>query len=400
MMWHFYCPNIIYGDGALNFIENLKGEKCFIVTDKIIEELGYLKILTDKLDELKKSFTVFTGVVPDPHEEDVLKGKEKCNEYCPDLIIALGGGSVIDSAKCIWALYEYPEYSLDDINPFDAQLYEFAKKAKLIAIPTTSGTGSEVTWAAIISRFQNNTWRKMSLPHMSLVPTFAIVDPIFPEGMPQKLTVNTAFDALAHAVEGYISSWRNEFSNALGLKAIELIFKYLPIVYNDGGNKEARDYIHQAATMAGLAFSNSQVNLGHAMGHSFSAVFPTHHGQAVGIFLRYVIQYCLNNPSEPNESIEIYSNLAKKLGWAKWDDEPQKSAYCVVEKINELQDQLGFITNIKDLGVDREEFNKNLDKIIGLCYQDPSSAMAPRTPNMKEFAQLFNYAYEGKDIDF
>jgi len=399
-MWHFYCPNIIYGESALNFIENLKGERCFIVTDKIIEKLGYLKILTDKLDKYKKEYSVFSEVVPDPHEEDVIKGKMKCNEYQPDLIIALGGGSVIDSAKCIWALYEYPEYTLDDISPFSAQLYEFAKKAKLIAIPTTSGTGSEVTWAAIISRFQNNAWRKMSLPHMSLVPTFAIVDPIFPEGMPQKLTVDTAFDALAHAIEGYISSWRNEFSNALGLKAIELIFKYLPIVYNDGSNKEARDFMHQAATMAGLAFSNSQVHLGHAMGHSFSAIFPTHHGQAVGLFLRYVTQYCLNIPSEPNVCIGIYSNIAKKLGWAKWDDEPKIAAYIVVEKIDELQKQMDFTTNIKDLGVSREDFNKNLDNLIGLCYQDPSSAMAPRTPNMAEFAKLFNYAYEGKDIDF
>ena len=184
-MWHFYSPNIIYGEGALNFIENLKGEKCFIVTDKTIEELGYLKILTDKLDTYKKEYSIFTEVIPDPHEEDVLKGKKKCNEYKPDLLIALGGGSVIDSAKCIWAMYEYPEYQIDNINPFDAQLYDFANKAKLIAIPTTSGTGSEATWAAIISRLQDNAWRKMSLPHMSLVPTFAILDPIFPEGMPQ-----------------------------------------------------------------------------------------------------------------------------------------------------------------------------------------------------------------------
>ncbi|MHA2182016.1 MAG: iron-containing alcohol dehydrogenase [Promethearchaeota archaeon] len=399
-MWHFYSPNIIYGEGALNFMENLKGEKCFIVTDKVIEELGYLKILTEKLDKYKKKYSIFTDVIPDPHEEDVLKGKEKCNEYKPDLIIALGGGSVIDSAKCIWTMYEYPEYTLDNISPFDDKLYDFANKAKLIAIPTTSGTGSEVTWAAIVSRLQNNAWRKMSLPHMSLVPTFAILDPIFPEGMPQNLTVNTAFDALAHAMEGYISSWRNEFSNALAIKAIELIFKYLPVVYNDGSNKEARDFLHQAATMAGLAFSNSQIHIGHAMAHSFSAIFPVPHGQIVGLFIKYVTQYCLNNPSEPNETIEIYSDLAKKLGWAKWDDNPEKAAYAVIEKIEKFQRQMNFATSIKKLGIDREEFEKNLDQLITLCFQDPSSVMAPRTPNMEEFAKLYRYAYEGKDIDF
>ncbi|MHA2087830.1 MAG: iron-containing alcohol dehydrogenase [Promethearchaeota archaeon] len=399
-MWHFYSPNIIYGESALNFIENLKGEKCFIVTDKVIEELGYLKILTEKLDKYNKEYAIFTEVIPDPREEDVLKGKEKCNEYEPDLIIALGGGSVIDSAKCIWAMYEYPEYELDNINPFDSQLYDFANKAKLVAIPTTSGTGSEVTWAAIISRAEGKAWRKMSLPHMSLVPTFAILDPIFPEGMPPTLTVNTAFDALAHALEGYISSWRNEFSNALAIKAIELIFKYLPIVYKNGSNKEARDYLHQAATMSGLAFSNSQIHIGHAMAHSFGAVFHVPHGQIVGLLIKYVTQYCLNNPINADETIEIYSDLAKKLGWANWDYTPKKAANNVLEKIKELQDQLGFVTSIKDLGINQEEFENSLDQLISLCYQDPSSVMAPRTPNTEEFVKLYKYAYEGKDVDF
>ena len=399
-MWHFYSPNIIYGEDSLNFLENIKGKKCFIVSDKVIEDLGYIKIVTDKLDKIGKAYSVFTDVIPDPHEEDVMKGKEQCIKYAPDLIIALGGGSVMDTAKGIWAMYEYPDYTLDNINPFSDQLYDFANKAKLVAIPTTSGTGSEVTWAAIISRFENEVWRKMSLPHMSLVPTFAIVDPIFPIGMPQKLTVNTAFDALAHAVEGYVSSWRNEFSNALGLKAIELIFKYLPIAYKDGNNIVARDFMHQASTMAGLTFSNSQCHLGHAMGHSLGGVFPIHHGQAVGLFLRYITQYCLNNPVEPNDSIEVYSNIAKKLGWAKWEDNPKDAAYRVLEKIEELQKEVNFVTNLKDLGITREEFDQNLSKMISLCYQDPSSAMGPRTPNKEEFTNLYKYAYEGKDIDF
>lgn len=399
-MWHFYSPNIIYGEDAINFIEHLKGKRCFIVTDKIIEELSYLKILTDKLNKFGKDYSVFTDVVPDPHEADVMKGKNQCIEYKPDLIIALGGGSVIDTAKGIWAMYEYPDYSLDDISPFNDELYDFANKAKLIAIPTTSGTGSEVTWAAIISRFQDNAWRKMSLPHMSLVPTFAILDPIFPTGMPPNLTVNTAFDSLSHAFEGYISSWRNEFSNALALKAIELIFKFLPITYKDGTNKEGRDLLHQASTMAGLAFSNSQVHIGHAMAHSFAAIFPKPHGELVGLFLKYVTQYLINNPNEPNETIEIYSNIAKKLGWANWSDEAKKAAYIIVDKITELQEKVDFKSNLRDIGINREDFEANLDKLIGLCYQDPSSVMAPRTPNKEEFKKLYTYAFEGKDIDF
>ncbi|MFX1324346.1 MAG: iron-containing alcohol dehydrogenase [Promethearchaeota archaeon] len=399
-MWQFYSPNIIYGEDSLGFIEKIKGEKCFIVTDKKIEELGLLKILTDYLVKFNRVFTIFAEVVPDPHEEDVMKGKEKCNEYAPDLIIALGGGSVIDSAKAIWAMYEYPEFTLDNIDPFSDKLFDFANKAKFIAIPTTSGTGSETTWAVVISRFEDNVWRKASLSHKSLVPTYAIVDPVFTLGMPKELTKLTAFDALAHAMEAYISMWRNEFSNALSLKAIELIFKYLPIAYNDGNNKEARDYMHQAATMAGLAFGNSQAHLAHAMGHSWAGIFHTTHGQAVGLFLRYITQYCLNAPGEINDSIKMYSLLARKLGWANWDDDDKIAAFKVLENIKQIQEKVAFVHRLKDLGTSKEDFEKSLPKLISLCFQDPSSVMAPRIPNKEEFKKLYTYAYEGKDIDF
>ncbi|MFW9969706.1 MAG: iron-containing alcohol dehydrogenase [Candidatus Odinarchaeota archaeon] len=399
-MWHFYCQNILYSENALDFLEKIKGKKCFVVTDKVIEELGLLKILTDKLDKFDKIYEIFKEVVPEPHEEDVMKGKEECNKYEPDLIIALGGGSVIDSAKAIWAMYEYPNYTFDNIDPLSDEMYDFANKAKLIAIPTTSGTGSEVTWATVISRLQNNVRRKMSNTHMSLVPTFAIVDPVFTMKLPPKLTVATAFDALAHSFESYISMWRNEFSNAMGLKAIELIFKYLPIAYKDGNNKDARDYLQQAATMAGLAFGNSQAHLAHALGHSSSAIFHIHHGQSVGLYLNYIIQFCLNASGESNESILLYSDLAKKLGWANWDDDPKKAAFSVVNKIKELQNSIDFISNLKGLGISKEDFDNNLDMLISLFFQDPSGVMAPRIPNKKEITKLYQYAYNGKDVDF
>jgi len=399
-MWHFYSPNIIYGEDSLGFLEKIIGDKCFIVTDKVIKDLGLIKILTDTLDKFGKQYEIFTEVIPDPHEEDVMKGKEQCNQYNPNLIIALGGGSVIDTAKAIWAMYEYPDYTLDNLDPLNDQLYDFANKAKFIAIPTTSGTGSEVTWAIVISRLQQGIWRKSSNTHISLIPTYAIVDPVFTMGMPPELTKLTAFDALSHSVEAYISMWRNEFSNALGLKAIELIFKYLPIAYKDGSNKEARDYLHQAATMAGLSFGNSQAHLAHAMGHSWAGIFHTTHGQAVGLFLRYITQFCLNTPGKTNESIIMYSELAKKLGWANWNDDDKKAAFIVVDKLKELQKEVEFIHKLKDLGIKKEDFESNLDKLIGLCFQDPSSVMAPRIPNKEEFKKIYTYAFEGKDIDF
>jgi len=399
-MWYFYSPNIIYGEDSLGFIENIKGNKCYIITDKNIEELGYLKILTEKLEKFGKDFQVFNEVIPDPREEGVLKARKQCNVYSPDIIIALGGGSVIDTAKTAWVLYEFPELNIGDIHLFRSDLYETGKKAKFIAIPTTSGTGSEATNGTIISRLEDDIWKKFIYAHRGITPTYAIVDPIFPKGMPLQLTVDTAFDALSHAIEGMVSNWKNEFSNAMGLKAIELIFKYLPIVYKDGKNMEARDYLHQAATMAGLAFSNSQVHIGHGMGHSWGAVFHTHHGRTVGILLPYVSQFCLNNPDKDDDTLEIYSKIAKQLGWAKWDDDDKKAAFKAVDKIKELQKKVDFPSKLQDLGVSKTDFENNIEMLVTCCFQDATSVMTPRSITDEYYRKIYYYAYEGKDIDF
>ncbi|NVM38305.1 MAG: iron-containing alcohol dehydrogenase [Candidatus Lokiarchaeota archaeon] len=399
-MWYFYSPNIIYGEDSLGFIENIKGNKCYIITDKNIEDLGYLRTLTEKLEKFGKEFQVFNEVIPDPREEGVLKAREQCIVYSPDLIIALGGGSVIDTAKTAWVLYEFPELNIGDIHLFRSDLYETGKKAKFIAIPTTSGTGSEATNGTIISRLEDDIWKKFIYAHRGITPTYAIVDPIFPSGMPQKLTVDTAFDALSHAIEGMVSNWKNEFSNGMGLKAIELIFKYLPIVYKDGNNMEARDYLHQAATMAGLTFSNSQVHIGHGMGHSWGAVFHTHHGRTVGILLPYISQFCLNNPDKDDNTLEIYSKIAKQLGWAKWSDDDKKSAFKAVDKIKELQKKVDFPSKLQDLGVSKTDFENNIEMLVACCFQDATSVMTPRSITDEYYRKIYYYSYEGKDIDF
>ncbi len=399
-MWYFYSPNIIYGEESLDYIKNIKGDRCFIVTDKNIEELGYLKILTDKLEKFSKEFQVFNEVVPDPREDGVLKAKEQCLAYSPDLIIALGGGSVIDTGKTAWVLYEFPELNIGDIHLFRSDLYETGKKSKFIAIPTTSGTGSEASNGTIVSKFEDNVWKKFIYAHRGITPTYAIVDPIFPEGMPSNLTVDTAFDALSHAIEGMVSNWKNEFSNALGLKAIELIFKYLPIVYKNGHDIEARDYLHQAATMAGLAFSNSQVHIGHGMSHSWGAIFHTPHGRAVGILLPYISQFCLNNPDKEDNTLEIYAKIAKQMGWAKWADNNKEAAFKSVDKIKELQKTVDFPTSLKDLGVSKNEFEENMDILVACCFQDATSVMTPRSITDEYYRKIYDYAFNGKDIDF
>lgn len=398
-MWYFYSPSIIYGEDALDFLENIAGKKCFIVADKVIEELGYLKILTDKVTDFGKEFEIFTEVVPDPHEEDILKCAEKCNAYKPDLILALGGGSVMDTAKATWALYEYPESTIDDLHPFNMKFHDMGKKAKLIAIPTTSGTGAETTWAVVISRLEDNMWKKLEQAHKGFIPTYAILDPIFPVGMPPSLTRDTAFDALAHSFEGLASMWKNEFSDALSFKAIQLVFKWLPVVMQEPNNMEARDYMHQAATIAGLAFGNSQAHIGHSMGHSWGAVFHTPHGKAVGIFLPYISQFVVNNPDN-DEAANLYGRIAKQLGWAKWEDDDKAAAQKVIKKIKDLAEEVGFPTSLKDLDIPKEKFEENLPDLVDLCFQSSSSVMSPRAPNKDEYGKLYRYAYEGKDIDF
>ena len=399
-MWFFFSSKVIFGEDAINYLENIKGEKCFIVTDKNLEELGLVKILTDKLDQYNKSYKIFTEVRPDPHEEDIMKGKDQCISYSPDIIIGLGGGSVIDSAKAIWAMNDNPEFTIDDLHPFNEALLTLGTKTSMIAIPTTSGTGSESTWAMIVSRLQNDIWIKLEQAHKSCMPQIAILDPVFTMGMPPKLTAATGFDALAHSIEGLSSDWRNEYSNAMCLKAIELIFKWLPIAVNDGNNIEARDYMHQAANMAGVGFGNSQVHVGHAMGHSWGAIFHLPHGLAVGTFLKYIVMYLLNNPNEKDVSKEIYGKLAKQLGLAKWEDDNKKAAFTIVDKIKELEKACNLPGNLKDFGVSQQDFEKNLDTLIMLCYQSSSSVMTPRAPDRDDYTKLFTYAYEGKDIDF
>lgn len=399
-MWYFYAPNIIYGEDALDFIENIPGEKCFVVTDKILEELGFLKILTDTLDKFGKKYIVNTDAKPDPHEDDVLVARQQCIDYSPDLIIALGGGSVMDTAKVVWSLYEFPEFDADALYPFNPELYKMGTKAKMVAIPTTSGTGSETTNVSVVSRYLDGIWKKHFFLHKSMMPTYAIVDPIFPKEMPKSLTIDTAFDALAHSLEGITSLWKNEFSNGMALKAVELVFKYLPIAVKDGNNMEARDFMHQAATIAGLAFGNSQAQLAHTLGHSIGSAFHIPHGRAVGIYLPYVLQYCLNNPDEADTTAEILGKFAKQMGWAKWADDIEKAARVVIEKLRELQKEVGLPLSFKELGTKQEEMDKYIDQLVNLCFEDSSSVLGPRSANAAEFRKLYLFAYEGKNVDF
>ena len=399
-MWHFFSPNVIYGENALDHFEIIPGEKCFIITDDVLVKLGILKILTNRLDQYGKKYEVCTDVKPDPHEDDVLIAKDKCVKYAPDIVIGLGGGSVLDTAKVVWALYEFPDIVMDEINVINPNLYKKEWRSILVGIPTTSGTGAETTNVSVISRFENDIWKKFFFLHPSTMPSEAIVDPAFVMKMPHDLTINTAFDALTHALEGLSSQFKNEFTYALGLKAIELVFKYLPIVNKDPDNFEARDNLHLAASMAGLSFGNSQAHLAHNLGHSWGSLYHVPHGRAVGIFLPYTTKFVLNNKDDNGETVKLFAKVAKQLGWANWGDEDEKAANNVIAKIIELQKEVSFPLSLTENGATTEQLEDGLETLVNLGFEDSTGVLSPRPATSDDFRRLYKYAFEGKEVDF
>ncbi|GAB4318827.1 MAG: iron-containing alcohol dehydrogenase [Promethearchaeota archaeon] len=398
-MWFFYAPNLIFGDGALDHLEQIPGTKCFVVTDPGIVQAGLLEILTKKLDACGKSYEVFSEVEPDPHEETIYRAAEQCRAYEPDIIIGLGGGSSLDSAKCVWVFYERPDLkTVDEIHPF--QQLNTGVKAKLVAIPTTSGTGAETTSAVVVTRINpDGVAVKLEQLNKEVIPTYAIVDPVFPKGMPAKLTTATAFDALGHCLECLVSTWRNVFSDAFAVHATKMIFEYLPRVVKDPSDLEAREQMHNAATMAGLAFGNSQVHIGHGIAHVLGAVFHVPHGVAVGLTIPGVMEYVINNPDDP-ASRDKYSWAAKALGVASWDDEPAAAAKKLVEKVRELQSTCGFPLTLRDAGVTREQLDDKIEQVTDLCLQSGAVVMCPRPIRKETFRKLVEYSFEGKPVDF
>ncbi|MFX0062724.1 MAG: iron-containing alcohol dehydrogenase [Candidatus Hermodarchaeota archaeon] len=384
-MWYFTVPpKLIFGEDALDGLteEVEDAKKIFIVTDKVLRDLGFLDKLTDKLKD--KEIQVFDDVEPESSIATVKKGGQICLDFEPDYVIGLGGGSVIDTAKGIWLIYERSDLDLSvGLDPFTR--LGLGKKSKLIAVPTTSGTGSDATWAFIIT--DKTEERKATFASRELIPSISVLDPIFPADMPKRLTASTALDALTHAVEAYISTWANDFSDAYAVHALRLIFKYLPKAVTEGSKDMlAREKIHNAATMAGMSFSNSQVGNAHSMGHSIGGIFNVLHGEAVGIALPYLLEFYGEQGKPRLES------LGKMLGY--------KSAEEVIEAIRNLMKTIGAPLSYAEVIPDKEAFLKSLPRLVELANGETGTIMSPRIPEMDEFEKLYLYAYEGKKIDF
>jgi len=388
-MWYFVIPNVVFGQDALSHLAELKGKLAFIVTDKNIVELGLVDRVKEQLYQAEIQSTVFDEVEPDPSLQTVQKGVALMNKYGPDLVIGVGGGSVMDAAKAMRVQYERPDIKPEEINPFISDL-GLGAKCKLVCIATTSGTGAEATFAVVLTDTAEQ--RKLSLINREIVPDIAIVDPEMAWAMPPQITADTGMDALTHAVEGYTCTWKNDFTDGLCIKAIQIVFQYLSRVVKDGNDMEAREKMHNAGCIAGIGFINALSSMAHAAGHSLGAIFHTPHGRAAGLFLPYTIEFI----GEAREELWAEIAHAIKLEVPKGT----KAATVLAQAIRGLAREINQPLSIKETGIPLDRFNKVMEKLIDNVMADGSLIVSPRIPSVAETERFFGYVYEGKSIDF
>ena len=412
MLW-FRAPQKVYFKKgcmpvALNELRDVLGKKrAFLVTDSFLYMNGYTKPITDKLDELGIVYTTFSDVQPDPTRANAQAGAKAMDAFKPDVIIALGGGSAMDAAKIMWVMYEHPEVDFQDMAmrfmDIRKRVYTFPKmgeKAYFVAIPTSSGTGSEVTPFAVIT--DQETGVKYPLADYELLPNMAIVDTDNMMSQPKGLTSASGVDVLTHALEAYASIMATDYTDGLALKAMKNVFDYLPIAYNDGSNVEARQKMADASCMAGMAFANAFLGLCHSMAHKLGAYHHLPHGVANALLISMIVEY--NSAEVPTKMGTFpqyeyphakarYAECARFCGiQAKDDDEAVKK---LIEKIEELKKAVGIKATIRDYGVDEKYFLDTLDEMVENAFDDQCTGANPRYPLMSEIKEMYLRAYYG-----
>lgn len=382
--------DIYYGENTLETLKTLSGKKATIVIGGgTLKRLGFLDKVITYLKEAGMETDVIEGVEPDPSVETVLKGGERMRQFQPDWIIAMGGGSPIDAAKAMWVFYEYPDTKFEDlVTPFSFP--ELRQKAKFLAIPSTSGTATEVTAFSVITDY--STGVKYPLADFNITPDIAIVDPALAESMPTKLVAHTGMDALTHAIEAYVSTLNSPFTDPLALKAISMVDQYLKDSYQE--DMKAREQMHYAQCLAGMAFSNALLGIVHSMAHKTGAAFDTGHiphGCANAIYLPYVIQF------NQKACKERYADIARSMGLEGNADELVQK---LCQKIKDMNKAMNIPLTLKEFGINEEEFKQKLSKISELAISDACTGSNPRPITNEEMEQLFTCIYYGQDVTF
>ena len=412
MLWFKVPPKIYFKPGCLGFaLKELAGKKkAFIVTDKPLFDLGYTKKITDILEPLGIQYKIFSDVKPDPDLTTINKARDMVNSFEPDVLIALGGGSPIDACKILWIMYEHPELKFEDLArrfmDIRKRIFEFPSmgiKAEMVAIPTTSGTGSEVTPFAIIT--DDATGVKYAVADYTLTPTMAIVDTDLVMTMPKGLCAASGIDVMTHALESYVSCMATDYTRGLSIEAGKLIYENLVKSY-ETGDATAREKVHHAATIAGMAFANAFLGVCHSMAHKLGAAFHIPHGFANALLINQVIRYNSNDcPAKqatfpqyrfPNTKA-AYAEFARGIGLkGKTDDELVNNLIAAIE---DMKKKLNIPLSIRDWGVKEEDWENAMKTLPELAFDDQCTAANPRYPLFKEIEQMYRHAYEGV-IDF
>ena len=413
MLWFKVPPKIYFKRGATELaLHEFEGKKrAFIITDRFLFDSGAVRTITDTLEAIDVDYQIFFDVKPDPTLSTVEQALAMVRPYEPDLIIALGGGSPMDVGKIIWLMYEHPETNFEDISMrfMDIRkricsIPELGQKAKLVCIPTTSGTGSEVTPFSIIT--DDATHVKYALADYALTPSMAIIDANFVDGMPKGLTSAGGIDAMVHALEAYVSVMATNYTNSLALEAIKQIFRYLPASYAEGsGNPKAREKMHNAATIAGMAFANAFLGLCHSMAHKLGAMYNIPHGIANALLICQVIRYNATDCPKKQaifpqyrapEAKKRYGQIAHVLYLADENVSDDEKVNRLIKAVADLKEKIGIPKSIREWGVDEKTFMDNLDKLSRLAFDDQCTGANPVYPLISDIKQLYLDAFEGK----
>lgn len=410
MQWFKVPEKIYFESGSIAYLEKMPNiERAFIVTDEGMVKLGYVdKILYHLRNRHQYVHSeIFSSVEPDPSFDTIMKGVEAMKTFKPDVIIALGGGSPIDAAKGMWLFYEHEDADPEGLKlkfmDIRKRTYKFPKlgtKCQMVAIPTTSGTGSEVTSFAVITDKEKN--KKYPLADYELTPDVAIIDPDLVMSLPKTVTADTGMDVLTHALEAYVSNMASDYTDGLAEKATELVFEYLEKAYNNGNDKKAREKMHNASTIAGMAFTNAFLGVNHSIAHKIGAEFHLPHGRINAILLPYVVRY---NSSKPSKFVSFpkyeyfiadqkYAQIAKKVGLKA--DTVEEGVNSLIEKIKELNNTLNIPNSFKDAGIDEQEFLTKVDMLADRAFEDQCTTANPRVPLVSEIKQIMLDSYYGR----
>lgn len=410
MQWFKIPPKIYFEYGSVQYLESMEGiSKAFIVSDPMMVQLGYVDKVTYYLNKREESchYKIFSDVEPDPDVDTVMRGVAEMRSFQPDVIIALGGGSAMDAAKCMWLFYEHPETSFDGLRQkfmdIRKRVVKFPnlKQCKMVAIPTTSGTGSEVTAFTVITDKKKGI--KYPLADYAVTPNVAIIDPQFVVSLPKRATADTGMDVLTHAIEAYISNMANDYTDGLALQAMDLVFGYLKRAYENGQfDLKAREKMHNASCIAGMAFTNAFLGLNHSMAHKLGGDYHIPHGRANAILLPYVVKY---NSLKPNKFVpfpkyerfmadEKLAKAARFLGFGGKNDE--ESIDNFIAAIRQLMKDMDMPLSVKEAGIDEKVFMANVEALAEKAHDDQCTGANPKYPLVKEIVEIYKQAYYGE----